>query len=286
MNGVVVPPNRLDFADRRPASSRASRSRPGFTLLEVLVATGVICLLVALLMPMLSLAREHANAAKCAANLRNIGQAFRLYLNENNNYTPPFKNNTTWMDPARPTQIINANDPNAYWGIYYAVAAGLTKDTFTCPSNIQKNDSSGYPNQYTAYGYNGWGDINSGLSDADRERFFGSTTNVALLQKYAGAWDNAIGQNMAKARFPTQTIVAQDAWEACLDGGTNGDTFASSIASNRGQLTEYPGHDIEYLRHMNTSNALFIDGHVERLTKDQQTDERYYTGNWTAARSY
>jgi hypothetical protein len=34
------------------------------------------------------------------------------------------------------------------------------------------------------------------------------------------------------------------------------------------------------------SNALFIDGHVESLTKAQQTDERYYTGRWDLPRSY
>ncbi len=266
---------------RRPAQARG-----GFSLVELLIVIGIIALLIAILLPALAGARRQANAINCASNLRSIGQAVSIYLVHYNNQTPPFRDYSTITDPNHPLQYIDPNDPNAYWGVYYAVEAHMPKKIFNCPSEVQKNDQTGYQNQFIGYGYNGWGDGISGLTNADRLRFFGSTTDVALFRNSTNNWATAVGQNVVRDRFPSRTIVAQDAWESVVDGGNNGDTYASSTATNRGQLTEYPGHDIEYLRHNKTSNVLFLDGHVEPLNKAQQTDERYYTGKWDLARSY
>jgi prepilin-type N-terminal cleavage/methylation domain-containing protein/prepilin-type processing-associated H-X9-DG protein len=278
-------PSVVDYRDLRSAATVRPRSA-GFTLVELLVVIGIIAVLISILLPALGKAREQSNSTKCASNLRSIGQAFQMYVNTYNQFTPPFKNNTTLLEPADQTQYVDSSNPNAYWGVFFAVVGKMPKEIFSCPSNQQKDDSTGYPNQYTAYGYNSWGNANSGMSDADRLKFFGSLDEIALLRKNGGTWDNALGRKITRLRHTTQTIIAQDAWEAALDGGTNGDTFASSDPAKRGKLTEYPGHDVEYLRHTRASNAVFVDGHVERLDKDDQTDERYYTGSWGMPRSY
>jgi prepilin-type processing-associated H-X9-DG protein len=53
-----------------------------------LVVVGIIALLIAILLPTLSSAREQANRVKCAANLRSIGQAMVLYAQENHGHYP------------------------------------------------------------------------------------------------------------------------------------------------------------------------------------------------------
>lgn len=62
--------------------------RRGFTLIELLVVISIISLLLAILMPSLSKAREQANRITCGANLKSIGLASLLYAEDNRNCLP------------------------------------------------------------------------------------------------------------------------------------------------------------------------------------------------------
>jgi prepilin-type N-terminal cleavage/methylation domain-containing protein/prepilin-type processing-associated H-X9-DG protein len=60
----------------------------GFTIIELLVAIGVLLLLLAILIPAFNGVRQKARATECQSNLRSIGQLVGLYMNENDNYFP------------------------------------------------------------------------------------------------------------------------------------------------------------------------------------------------------
>jgi prepilin-type N-terminal cleavage/methylation domain-containing protein/prepilin-type processing-associated H-X9-DG protein len=65
------------------------RSTRGFTLVELLVVIAIIAVLIAFLLPALSIARERSKTVACLSNLRQIGAAIHLYATDNQNYILP-----------------------------------------------------------------------------------------------------------------------------------------------------------------------------------------------------
>ena len=62
--------------------------RSGFSLVELLVSMAVIAILIALLLPAMTKARQQATSVQCKARLQQLGQAIAQYQNANNGKYP------------------------------------------------------------------------------------------------------------------------------------------------------------------------------------------------------
>src|SRR3989442_14378016 len=57
-------------------------SNRAFTLVELLVVIAIITILIAILLPVIIRVKQQAQQVRCAANLKTIGQAMRMYTDQ------------------------------------------------------------------------------------------------------------------------------------------------------------------------------------------------------------
>jgi len=94
--------------------SHCPRRYNAFTFIELLVVIGIMTVLMALLVPTLTLARASARRTACMSNLRQIGMAIHLYAGEYNDsipigpIAPPFLSPTDFYpSTGAPTSLIS-----------------------------------------------------------------------------------------------------------------------------------------------------------------------------------
>jgi len=75
------------FGEFAPRPSPVARDI-GFSLIELLVAIAIIATLAAILLPVLSRAKESGRSTACVSNLHQIGLALQMYVDENKNMLP------------------------------------------------------------------------------------------------------------------------------------------------------------------------------------------------------
>jgi prepilin-type N-terminal cleavage/methylation domain-containing protein len=109
----------------RQTTSRVLRT--GFTLIELLVVVAIIALLLAILLPSLTRAREQARRAVCLANLHQMGNAFGLYAADSNQFLP-LRDSFTYYIKANFRQRVN-------YGPLYGRYIGRDMHVFYCPGN-------------------------------------------------------------------------------------------------------------------------------------------------------
>lgn len=235
-----------------------------FTLIELLVVIAIIALLLAILMPALQRVREQAREQACRSNLKNVGLAIVMYLQENEYTMPDFRTHTNncnghiWFGPGG--KLLKAGDNRSYWGVIYYDYVKEPR-LFGCPSFKNFSQIVAQQMLYTsgeienaAYSMNGW---------LTKER------------------TNAIKRH-------SEVIVAHDHMEPRIENGndmlfaTNGVNLAHYRTGGRKDW--YRGifrHAIKNNDPFKTGgklNCLWLDGHVTSIleTNGEEIPKRWY----------
>jgi prepilin-type N-terminal cleavage/methylation domain-containing protein/prepilin-type processing-associated H-X9-DG protein len=117
--------------------------RTGFTLIELLVVISIISLLVAILMPGITKAKELARRAMCASNHRSIGAALALYTNCNGDRWPWLAASPSWSAPtgqARVNPPLSGTNCNVSALLFVLVRDNQDANIFLCPSTRDTPD--------------------------------------------------------------------------------------------------------------------------------------------------
>jgi prepilin-type N-terminal cleavage/methylation domain-containing protein/prepilin-type processing-associated H-X9-DG protein len=88
-----------------PKSPVTRAPRRAFTLIELLVVVAIIALLIAILLPSLGRARDHAKTVSCAASMRGMGVSMLGFASEHDNRAPG--GGTKGTSAIHYTQILN-----------------------------------------------------------------------------------------------------------------------------------------------------------------------------------
>ena len=126
------------------------RSAGAFTLIELLVVVSIIALLVSILIPALSKAREQAKQVVCAANLRSVSMTYLMYGFDADDWLPwptysvnyPYRLHYPGRYDQRTGDLILFS---GYWMVPYIEGNG---EVFFCPSANYSVKGVPYTKQY------------------------------------------------------------------------------------------------------------------------------------------
>jgi prepilin-type N-terminal cleavage/methylation domain-containing protein/prepilin-type processing-associated H-X9-DG protein len=158
------------------------RVRNGFTLIELLVVIAIIAILAAILFPVFAQAREKARAISCLSNLKQIGNAFMMYVQDYDEKFPPPVAGDIGSDP---TCLL------VQWPGYVRSLQAYIKNrqVLHCPSDGQATDGTGQQAQSyelnavcdEAYALMGATEINAGIGRCNTGAAIASIPKPAQL---------------------------------------------------------------------------------------------------------
>lgn len=120
----------------RTSSRRVSApsTRAGVTLIELMVVISVMSLLISLLLPSFSKAREQARRTVCVANMKQIGAGIFTYALENRDHGPAIMNP---MGTMAPRSLLSRAGKYVNLGLLRRANILSDPTTFYCPSQSE-----------------------------------------------------------------------------------------------------------------------------------------------------
>lgn len=230
-----------------------------FTLIELLVVIAIIAILAAMLLPVLNQAREKAKAVSCANNMNQIGKAFLFYAGDNSDYLiyqqPVAGTDLPWSSfllaprSDHDKKLFKLSGNYAPWATSTCPAAPIRGASYTT-----WNHCNGMADYYGADGkFFNWTTINSKYQLKYKD-VLGDFMVTPFSPRYLARF-----YHLPKVKKPTETVLYGD---------------AGKMGKKEAQCYFFVGNTDENqpfftLRHSRQGNALFFDGHVTSLGKNE-----------------